>query len=438
MGPGSVISNKYRLVRCLGEGGMGAVWEALNLRTQRSFALKLVRGESEILPELRQRMLREASVAGRLEHPNVIEVYDVGETEEGDPYLVMELLRGESLADLLDRRGALDSTRAAAVGAEVAAALAAAHAAGVVHRDLKPANVFLHEDAGHGRVVKVLDFGVSKLLAQESPSATVTGSPIGTPAYMSPEQAQGRRDVDQRTDLWALGVLLFEMVAGRLPFEGSTAYAVVGAVLHAPIPRLKDRVEGVDVRLDAVVARCLERDPERRIASARELGAELESLLPKRASAVVADLDEEATLSRKVAREGPPSEISDTATTAVVGPRAAVLAATPAALGPERTLPKRALAAASVLLLFVVGIVGGTLWRRSAAPEVEAVSTSAPSVVAPTATTSLEPAPSSTVAPAPSASSAPPERKNLRRVAPCPKEKLLIDPVTGKPTCVRR
>jgi serine/threonine-protein kinase len=435
MGPGSVISKKYRLVRCLGEGGMGSVWEALNLRTQRPFALKLVRGDSQIGPELRERMLREASVAGRLEHPNVIEVYDVGETEDGEPYLVMELLRGESLAELLDRRGAIDSQRAAAVGAEVAAALAAAHASGVVHRDLKPANVFLHEDAGHGRVVKVLDFGVSKLLVPESPSSTATGSPIGTPAYMSPEQAEGRRDVDQRTDLWSLGVMLFEMVAGRLPFDGSTAFAVVGEVLHAPIPRLASRAKDVDPRLDAIVARCLERNPARRFASARELGAELEALLPKRASAVIADFDEDATLSRKVSRAAPASEISDTATTAVVGPRTPVLARNPAQAPSKRGL-RVPLLIGALVLLFVGGTVAGTLWMRAPA-EVEPAAASLGTQVVPLPSTELALPPAS-VAPLPPAPSASVEKKAVRRIAPCPKDKLLIDPATGKTTCARK
>jgi len=426
MGPGSVISNKYRLVRCLGEGGMGAVWEALNLRTQRSFALKLVRGDEHILPELRVRMLKEASVAGRLEHPNVIEVYDVGETESGDPYLVMELLRGETLAELLDRRGSFDTTRAAAVGAEVAAALAAAHAAGVVHRDLKPANVFLHEDPARGRVVKVLDFGVSKLIDPASPSATVTGAPIGTPAYMSPEQARGSRDVDARTDVWALGVMLFEMVAGRLPFGGATAFEVVGEVLHARIPRLGDWVTDADPRFDDIVARCLEREPKKRFGSARELGAELESLLPKRASALVTDFDEDATLSRKVAARGPPpGAVSDSATTEL----------TPPVPTGKRKWPAPALAAGGVALLFVVGLVLGQLYVRSG-PAAEVVSASPPAPsLAMTAEPSASAAPPSLV---PSAAATASEKKPPRRVAPCPKEKLLIDPVTGKPTCVRR
>ncbi|MCC6903762.1 MAG: serine/threonine protein kinase [Polyangiaceae bacterium] len=436
MGPGSVVSNKYRLLRSLGEGGMGAVWEALNLRTQRRFALKLVRGDAQTAPELYERMLREASVAGRLEHPNVIEVYDVGETEAGEPYLVMELLRGESLAELLDRAGTLDSVRAAAVGAEIAAALEAAHAAEIVHRDLKPANVFLHEDAGHGRVVKVLDFGVSKLMTPGSPSATATGAPIGTPAYMSPEQAEGRRDVDQRTDLWAVGVMLFEMASGRLPFGGATAFAVVGEVLHAPVPRLDAVVPGADPRLVEIVARCLTRDPTQRFASARELRVALESLLPKRASAVVADFDEDATLSRKVPRApAPPPEISDTATTAVVPPRAAVPALTPPA-PPARTR-MLVVGIAGVALLFVVGLgLGSWVWPGAAeAPDVQSSLTPAP---VPSAAAALAPEPSASSEPARTVPDAGASKKSVVRSLPCPKDKLLIDPATGKLTCVRK
>lgn len=235
MGPDTVIAGKYRLVRHLGDGAMGSVWEAKNELTQRSFAIKLIQvtgGEAE---ELRQRMLREASAAGRLHHRNVIEVYDVGETESGDPFLVMELLRGETLEALMDRRGRLSTAAVAAIGAEVAKALDAAHEASIVHRDLKPANVFLHQDPDRGIVVKVLDFGVSKVISEESASSTVTGTAVGSPAYMSPEQAMGSR-VDHRTDVWSLGVLLYEMASGKGAFDGDTPYAVVAGILQGPSP----------------------------------------------------------------------------------------------------------------------------------------------------------------------------------------------------------
>jgi eukaryotic-like serine/threonine-protein kinase len=429
MDPGTVIQQKYRLERCLGEGGMGSVWEAMNLRTQRAFALKLIRHSDEISEELQRRMLQEASVAGRLRHPNVIEVYDVGETDDGSPFLVMELLTGETLEHLLETRKQLDSMRSSAVGAEVSAALAAAHAAGVVHRDLKPANVFLHEEPGHGRIVKVLDFGVSKLIGPDATSATITGVPIGTPAYMSPEQAEGRSDVDARTDLWSVGVMLFEMVAGRLPFGGATAFAVVGEVLHAKIPRLREAQPDADPRLDAVIARCLVRDRARRIGSARELGAELESLLARSSSAVLADLDEEVTRSRSV-------ELPSLPLTPTGGTLVPVRPATP-----PRTL--LAIAASLLLLLGVLGTLLVEMLRGSdPAPALSASAAPAAftSMAAVTAESVPLVVPSQSAAPeeppVASASAAATGKKPPRRWVPaCPKDKLLIDPVTGRTTC---
>lgn len=297
MGPDTVIAGKYRLVRHLGDGAMGSVWEAKNELTQRSFAIKLIQvtgGEAE---ELRQRMLREASAAGRLHHRNVIEVYDVGETESGDPFLVMELLRGETLEALMDRRGRLSTAAVAAIGAEVAKALDAAHEASIVHRDLKPANVFLHQDPDRGIVVKVLDFGVSKVISEESASSTVTGTAVGSPAYMSPEQAMGSR-VDHRTDVWSLGVLLYEMASGKGAFDGDTPYAVVAGILQGPLPALLDAAPGADPRLDGIIRRCMVRDPNGRFPGAREVGAELETLLPGRPEVVLEDLEEAPTLAR--------------------------------------------------------------------------------------------------------------------------------------------
>jgi len=298
MGPGTVIAKKYRLVRSLGEGAMGTVWEAVNLFTHRPFALKLVRADAAAGSELMERMLREASAAGRLQHPNVIEVYDFGTTESGEPFLVMELLTGQTLESLLEQRSRLDVVRAAAVGVEVARALSVAHAAGIIHRDLKPANIFVHEEMERVRVIKVLDFGVSKHVGADPGTATITGVPIGTPAYMSPEQAQAMKSLDFTADIWALGVILFELVTGRLPYQGATAYAIVGELLHARIPRISEVLPEIDPQFDAIVARCLERDLTRRFASAREVEVQLESLLPKSSGAVLMDLDEDATLSR--------------------------------------------------------------------------------------------------------------------------------------------
>lgn len=201
--PGAILAGKYRIGRHLGDGAMGSVWEAINVRTQRRFALKLLRSELAT-GEARERMLREAHAAGRLQHKNVIEVYDVGETSSGDPFLVMELLQGETLEELASRSAPLPMAAAAVVGVQVCRALAAAHDAGIIHRDLKPANVFIHRGDGDAPIVKVLDFGVSKITG-DAASATTTGAAIGSPAYMSPEQAKGTGGLTVRADLWSLG-----------------------------------------------------------------------------------------------------------------------------------------------------------------------------------------------------------------------------------------
>ncbi|HSN98192.1 MAG TPA: serine/threonine-protein kinase, partial [Candidatus Nanopelagicales bacterium] len=188
MRQGVLIAGKYRLQRLLGDGAAGEVWSALNERTDREVALKLITGADR---ELRERAVREARAMGRVSHRNVVEVFDAGETDRGDPFLVMPRLEGETLGERLRREVRLPPQKAAAIALEVARGLAAAHAVGVIHRDLKPSNIFLHRDAETGLdQVKVLDFGVSKMMRGEGPPTTRTGDIVGSPAYMSPEQAR--------------------------------------------------------------------------------------------------------------------------------------------------------------------------------------------------------------------------------------------------------
>jgi serine/threonine-protein kinase len=267
-----VIAGKYRLRRLVGKGAMGVVWAAVNERTEREVALKLINSQDD---ELRRRLLREARACGRLDHRNIVEIYDVGETADGDPFLVMPLLTGETLADRLDRDGLLLPSIAARIASDIAGGLSAAHAAGIVHRDLKPANVFLHHEIGgdDAFVVKVLDFGVSKMLNPGDAAATMAAGAIGSPLYMSPEQARGDRDVDHRADLWATGIVLFEMLTGTRPFHGDTMFAVAAQILTGPIPTVLERAPQIDPALGEVVARCLERKADRRVSTAAELVA---------------------------------------------------------------------------------------------------------------------------------------------------------------------
>jgi serine/threonine-protein kinase len=269
MNAGDLVAGKYRLTRNIGVGAMGEVWAAIHERTHGEVALKLILNPN---PELRARLLREARAYGSLRHPNVVDIYDVGETERGDPFLVMELLSGETLAERLAREGRLAPRQAAAIAHSVARALRAAHAKGIIHRDLKPANVFLHREADReAEQLKVLDFGVSKNLAGDDATSTATGVLVGSPAYMSPEQARGEKDLDQRTDLWSLGVVLFEMIAGRRPFPSKSPYMAIAEVLSASIPSLAAEVPGVSEGLSSVALRCLTRDRAARVASADEL-----------------------------------------------------------------------------------------------------------------------------------------------------------------------
>jgi len=267
MRSGDIVGGKYRLTRQIGEGAMGTVWAAVHEAISRDVALKLIVRSDE---ELRRRLLREARACGQLRHRNIIEVHDLGTTDKGDPFLVMPLLNGETLADLLKRKRKLDARTAAGIGRDVARALSAAHAAGVIHRDLKPANIFLHHEEGADEVVvKVLDFGVSKNLVASDGTCTVTGGIVGSLAYMSPEQAQASRNIDCRADIWALGVVLFEMLTGTRPIQGDVNN-ILYQICKADIPPVSRYLRHFDPAFEAFIARCLSREPSERVASASE------------------------------------------------------------------------------------------------------------------------------------------------------------------------
>ncbi|WP_437929599.1 protein kinase [Sorangium sp. So ce291] len=270
---GVLIDRKYRLVRQIGEGAMGVVWSAVNVATAREVALKLIhRPEAEF----RLRLQREARNCGALRHRNVIDIYDMGETEAGEPFLVMQLLTGETVAELLARRRKLEPGVAASIGRDVARGLAAAHAMHIIHRDLKPANIFLHREPDMDEpVVKVLDFGVAKNLSVNDGLHTVQGGAVGSPLYMSPEQVRAEPNVDHRADIWALGVVLFEMLTGVRPFQGD-AQAVFMGILTGEVPAVSRYLRRVDQGLVDLIARCMRRDRAERLGSAAEIAAQLD------------------------------------------------------------------------------------------------------------------------------------------------------------------
>ena len=276
MNAGALIAGKYRLMRPIGKGAMGTVWEATHEGTSRQVAVKLI---LEPTDELRLRLIREARAYGALRHRNIVEILDVGQTDDGDPFLVMQLLVGETLADRLSRQRRLGVPEAARIARDVARALDAAHAASIIHRDLKPANIFLHDEPGEETtVVKVVDFGVSKNLLASDGLSTVAGGMVGSPAYMSPEQAAAgtRGPVDHRADLWSLGVVLFEMLTGVRPLQGD-ANTIIAQIVAGEIPLVTRFVRTVDPRLASLVARCLDRDLAKRVGSARELAVQLQA-----------------------------------------------------------------------------------------------------------------------------------------------------------------
>jgi eukaryotic-like serine/threonine-protein kinase len=282
--PGALIGGKYRLEKLLGHGAMGMVWAARNERTDRAFAIKFMLPQFARDPTLVQRFFREARVCGRLEHPSLVHIYDLGMAEEAGsvPYMVMELLRGEGLDVVLKRVGRLDPRPAVSLMVGVSGALALAHKAGVVHRDIKPANIFLNRTSQDGDVTaKILDFGISKTIGvgPRAPSLTHVGMLVGTPLYMSPEQARGQRDIDARSDLWGMGVILYQAIAGVAPFNENNYNAVLSAILTHRHKSLGAVIPGLPPLLSETIDLCLAKDRNRRLASAEQLAERLEQVM---------------------------------------------------------------------------------------------------------------------------------------------------------------
>ena len=289
----------YRVQEQIGAGGMGVVWRALDERLERDVAIKVLPPGLLADEDARRRFRREARALAKLNHPNIATIYDVGE-EDGLDFLVMEFVPGESLADKL-RAGPLAFREAVALGAEIAAALEEAHERGVVHRDLKPGNIVV---TPKGRA-KVLDFGLAKLLAHAdnadaTQSAGETHGAVGTPLYMSPEQAQGK-PVDCRSDLWSLGVVLYESMAGRAPFQGDSGLAILHAVNHDTPKPLREIRDATPADADQIVCRALQKNLDQRYQSAAEMSRDLSAVLARLSSPVPPATTPEVRISRALA-----------------------------------------------------------------------------------------------------------------------------------------
>ncbi len=281
---GTTLLGRYAVTRKIGQGGMGAVYEATHTLIGKRVAVKVLLDKYARKEQVVARLEQEARLASSIGHEHIIDITDFGQTDDGRTFVVMEFLEGVSLAECLHREGPLPETRILQIAQQVGDALSAAHKKGVVHRDVKPENVFLLERNGKD-YVKVVDFGISKSLRnsdlgeEDSPRLTQTGMVLGTPLYMSPEQARGDEELDQRIDVYALGVIMYELATGRVPYTGTNYLSIISQVLNDdPVPPRELRPE-LSAEFEAVVLRAMDKDRDRRYQTTDELVADVQTLL---------------------------------------------------------------------------------------------------------------------------------------------------------------
>ncbi len=300
--PGTVVANKYRVEKLVAAGGMGAVLKAQHVALDQAVAIKIMRPELADRAEAAQRFLREARAAAKIASDYVARVTDVDVLEDGTPFMVMEYLEGQDLDQVLDQESKLPIARAVDYAMQALAGLGAAHAMGVVHRDLKPSNLFLVRRADGGTRVKLLDFGISKIVDSvadqglKAGATTSAGATLGTPRYMSPEQISSSKSVDTRTDLWATGVILYEMLGGSYPFHGDNSGEILASILTHPVRPLAELRADIPDQLAAAVHRSLEKRRDDRFTSAHEMMRALAPFASKRMQALVADLEDVASV----------------------------------------------------------------------------------------------------------------------------------------------
>lgn len=288
LGSGSVLDDRYRLEEQLGEGGFGTVYRATQLNIGREVAIKVLRRELLAHEEGRARFRREAQMAQRLEHPHTVRLYDIGETKDSQPYMVLQLLRGRSINEVVWDEGPMDAARVRRISTQVLKSLMEAHALGIVHRDIKPENIFLVDFEGEPDYVKVLDFGLAKAVHRGQTigaSLTAYGETVGTPNYMAPEQVRGK-PVTARTDLYALGLVMSEMMTGKMVFPGDDGLEVCKAQISREPPNLPSMV--LDSPLGPVIRRATLKQPDERYRSATEMLADLDEAFGEPSLAAVA------------------------------------------------------------------------------------------------------------------------------------------------------
>lgn len=327
--PGEVLAGRYRVERILGEGGMGVVLAAQHLVLGERVAIKMLLPDAVKLEGNLERFQREARAAARIQSEHVARVMDVGVTDDGTPYLVMEYVEGRDLSEELEARGPLPVEEAVNYVLQGAIGVAEAHALHIVHRDLKPSNLFVARLPNGRSLVKVLDFGIAKEAgAIENKELTTTFSALGSPAYMSPEQLRAAKNVDERTDVWAFGVVLYELLTGKIPFDGDSLTAITAAISVDPPASLRAVRPDAPAELEAVIMACLTKDREARISSLAVMASALAPFGGKSAGVLAGRIQTALGLSNP-----PPSPESRTATSGaspVTEPRPELQATRPA------------------------------------------------------------------------------------------------------------